>query len=368
MYVLTQSLFLFSICHRNPSFTINGALLSRCRVLVLKKLKKAEIVTMLTRALRVLQTDPDAQHLLPPGYAAGIVDNHDSSGCNSEIETNEGLKFTVEPDAIDYIAELADGDGRAAINMFEIMVQSVSSAPEATSTQSTEPDDDLDKEPADATDASAATATTTNATTAKFGVITRDHIRDILTRTHLLYDRLGDAHYDTISALHKSVRGGNSDAALFYLMRMLKSGEDPLYIARRLIRMASEDIGLADDTCLPFAVATYTAVQQVGLPEADVVLAHCAVKLARARKSVMVYRGLGAVKNALADEPGLAASEVPVHLRNAPTRLMRELEYGKEYRYNPDFDEGVTVDQEYMPRGYESMKFLPQKHLGPKDD
>lgn len=82
----------------------------------------------------------------------------------------------------------------------------------------------------------------------------------------------------------------------------------------------------------------------------------------------MVYRGLGAVKNALADEPGLAASEVPVHLRNAPTRLMRELEYGKEYRYNPDFDEGVTVDQEYMPRGYESMKFLPQKHLGPKDD
>jgi putative ATPase len=361
MYTLTQSFFF--VCHRNPSFTINGALLSRCRVLVLKKLKKAEIITMLTRALRVLQTDPDAQHLLPPGYAEGTgTDDNDGSGggAGDNIEASEGAKFAIEPDAIDYIAELADGDGRAAINMFEIMVQSVSSAPAATSTQSTQPDD----EPADATDAT----TTTNATTAKPNVITRDYIRDILTRTHLLYDRLGDAHYDTISALHKSVRGGNADAALFYLTRMLTAGEDPLYIARRLVRMASEDIGLADDTCLPFAVAAYTAVQQVGLPEADVVLAHCAVKLARARKSVMVYRGLGAVKHALADEPGLAASEVPVHLRNAPTRLMRELEYGKEYKYNPDFDEGVTVDQEYMPRGYESIKFLPRKHLGSKDD
>ncbi|KAF5096565.1 hypothetical protein D0Z00_002749 [Geotrichum galactomycetum] len=306
-------------------------------------------------------TDPDAQHLLPPGYATGTGTDDNSGG--GDIEASEGVKFAVEPDAIDYIAELADGDGRAAINMFEIMVQSVSSAPTTTSTQSTEPDD----ETADATDASSA-ATATDATTAKPGVITRDHIRDILTRTHLLYDRLGDAHYDTISALHKSVRGGNADAALFYLTRMLTAGEDPLYIARRLVRMASEDIGLADDSCLPFAVAAYTAVQQVGLPEADVVLAHCAVKLARARKSVMVYRGLGAVKHALADEPGLAASEVPVHLRNAPTRLMRELEYGKEYKYNPEFDEGVTVDQEYMPRGYESIKFLPRKHLGPKDD
>lgn len=293
---------------------------------------------MLTRALRVLQTDPDAQHLLPPGYTTSTEDNSDNSD-------NGDVKFIVEPEAIEYLAELADGDGRAAINMFEIMVQSVSPALIPTQIDKLEDKNHTNTVP-------------------KAGVITRNHIRDILTRTHLLYDRLGDAHYDTISALHKSVRGGNADAALFYLTRMITAGEDPLYIARRLVRMASEDIGLADDSCLPFAVAAYTAVQQVGMPEADVVLAHCAVKLARARKSVMVYRGLKAVKHALAEEPGLAASEVPVHLRNAPTRLMRELEYGKEYKYNPDYDEGEPVDQVYMPRGYEDTEFLPHKHLG----
>ncbi|KAF5097043.1 hypothetical protein D0Z03_001497 [Geotrichum reessii] len=297
---------------------------------------------MLTRALRVLQTDPDAQHLLPPGYATGTEDSRGKSD-------NGDVKFIVEPEAIEYLAELADGDGRAAINMFEIMVQSVSPALIPTQLDKLE---DMNH--------------TNNVL--KAGVITRNHIRDILTRTHLLYDRLGDAHYDTISALHKSVRGGNADAALFYLTRMITAGEDPLYIARRLVRMASEDIGLADDSCLPFAVAAYTAVQQVGMPEADVVLAHCAVKLARARKSVMVYRGLKAVKHALAEEPGLAASEVPVHLRNAPTRLMRELEYGKEYKYNPDYNEGELVDQEYMPHGYEGTKFLPHKHVGPEND
>lgn len=231
-------------------------------------------------------------------------------------------KIVIQPSALEYLAEIADGDARAALNMLEIVLRSA--------------DPDV--------------------------VIDRNFVRSMLKRTHFLYDRVGDQHYDTISALHKSVRGSDPDAALYYLGRMLESGEDPLFIARRMVRMASEDIGSADDTCLPFAVSTFTAVQQIGMPEADCILAHCAVKLAEASKSVRVYKGYNAVKAMLHEDPGTAAANIPLHIRNAPTKLMKELGYGKMYKYNPDYLEG-RVAQEYMPEGMESIKFLGP-HLG----
>lgn len=246
----------------------------------------------------------------------------------------------VDDDAMDYVAGLADGDGRSALNIFEIMI-GVANKPS---------EDALNK----ADDSSTPVR------------VSKALVSSVLKRTHMVYDKLGDGHYDAISALHKSVRGSDPDAALLYLGRMLKSGEDPLYIARRMVRMASEDIGLADDTCLPFAVSTYQSVQQIGMPEADCILAHCAVKLALAPKSVMVYRAYNKVKAMLDQEPGLAASEIPIHLRNAPTKLMKSLGYGKEYKYNPDYVDG-KVEQEYMPSGYEGLKFLGNRHLGPED-
>ncbi|KEQ83663.1 putative AAA family ATPase [Aureobasidium pullulans EXF-150] len=194
---------------------------------------------------------------------------------------------------------------------------------------------------------------------------TVETVKENLTRT-LVYDRQGDQHYDTISAFHKSVRGSNPDAALYYLARMLQSGEDPVYIARRMVVMASEDIGLADNTLLPLATAAYTAAKEIGMPECRINLAHATVALAEAPKSTRSYRGLNAAYAALS-EPGIAGIPIPVHLRNAPTRLMKELGYGKEYKYNPDYREGRVV-QEYFPDKLQGKVFLPTSHLGEKVD
>ncbi|THY71888.1 putative AAA family ATPase [Aureobasidium pullulans] len=223
-----------------------------------------------------------------------------------------------------YLASFADGDARTALNLLSLAL-------------------DLSND-----------ADTTVET-----------VKENLTRT-LVYDRQGDQHYDTISAFHKSVRGSNPDAALYYLARMLQSGEDPVYIARRMVVMASEDIGLADNTLLPLATAAYTAAKEIGMPECRINLAHATVALAEAPKSTRSYRGLNAAYAALS-EPGIAGIPIPVHLRNAPTRLMKELGYGKEYKYNPDYREGRVV-QEYFPDKLQGKVFLPTSHLGEKVD
>ena len=171
---------------------------------------------------------------------------------------------------------------------------------------------------------------------------------------------------DTISALHKSIRGSHPSASLYYLARMISSGEDPLYIARRLIVVASEDIGLADNSLLSLATATYAACEKIGLPEAKINLAHCVAALAMARKSTRVYRSLGNVMRAL-DEPGVAGLPVPVHLRNAPTRLMKELRYGEEYKYNPSFKDG-RCRQEYLPEQLRGRVFMEDTDLGEEID
>ena len=230
----------------------------------------------------------------------------------------------VDSALIEYLAAFADGDARTALNLLELAME-------------------LSKRPN----------------------MTFPQLKASLTKT-LVYDRAGDQHYDTISAFHKSIRGSDPDAALYYLTRMLQSGEDALYIARRLVVVASEDVGLADNSMLSLATATYAAAEKIGMPEARINLAHCTVALAMSKKSTRAYRGLANAEKAL-QEPGVAGLPIPIHLRNAPTRLMKELGYGKQYKYNPDYKDG-KVEQEYFPEKLKGTKFLEDLDLGAKVD
>ncbi|GKT44292.1 ATPase WRNIP1 C26H5.02c [Colletotrichum spaethianum] len=230
----------------------------------------------------------------------------------------------IDAELVTYLAAFSDGDARTALNLLELAL--------SLSTRQG---------------------------------ITKEDIKASLTKT-LVYDRAGDQHYDTISAFHKAVRGSDPDAALYYLARMLQSGEDPLFVARRMVVIASEDVGLADNTLLPLATAAYTAAQQIGMPEARIPLAHCAVALSLAPKSTRAYRGLNNAYAAL-KEPGVAALPVPLHLRNAPTRLMREMGYGAEYKYPPNYREG-RVRQEYLPDDLVGRRFLEDRDLGTEVD
>ncbi|UKZ81289.1 hypothetical protein TrVFT333_009061 [Trichoderma virens FT-333] len=230
----------------------------------------------------------------------------------------------IDDEMMGYLARFSDGDARTALNLLELALS----------------------------------------LTLREGM-TKDIMKQSLTKT-LVYDRAGDQHYDTISAFHKSVRGNDPDAALYYLARMLQSGEDPLFIARRMVVIASEDVGLADNTLLTLATSTYTATQQIGLPEARIPLAHCAVALCLAPKSTRAYRGLNNAFAALR-EPGVASLPVPLHLRNAPTRLMRDLGCGAEYKYPPNYKDG-KVKQKYLPEELTGRKFLEARDLGTEID
>ena len=226
----------------------------------------------------------------------------------------------VDEELVKYLARFADGDARTSLNLLELAM-------------------DLSKRSG----------------------ITKEEVKRSLTKT-LVYDRAGDQHYDTISAFHKSIRGGDPDASLYYLARMIQSGEDPLYIARRLIVVASEDIGLADNSMLTLAISTHSAVEKIGLPEARINLAHATVAMTLSKKSTRSYRGLNNAFAAL-NEPGVAGLPIPIHLRNAPTRLMKELGYGKEYKYNPSYVDGEVV-QDYLPEELQDRQFLEDRDLG----
>ena len=226
-------------------------------------------------------------------------------------------KIEVHAEAVDYLANMSAGDARTALNAFELAVNT------------TKPD--------------------------KNGIIIIDKktVSQSLQKSHLLYDRAGDEHYNIISALHKSMRGSNADASLYWLGRMLEAGEDPLYIARRLIRFASEDIGLADPEALNQAVSAYQACHFIGLPECNVNLAQAVVYLARAPKDNGLYKAYQKVQQDIMELPNYP---VPLHLRNAPTKLMKDLGYGKDYQYNPDFEE--TVNQDYLPEELAGKEYL----------
>ncbi|KAI9055560.1 hypothetical protein LZ554_000507 [Drepanopeziza brunnea f. sp. 'monogermtubi'] len=242
--------------------------------------------------------------------------------------TAEGQNYTasdlVDSELLRYLAAFSDGDARTALNLLELAM-GLSSRPS----------------------------------------ITKEEIKSSLTKT-LVYDRAGDQHYDTISAFHKSVRGSDPDAALYYLARMLQSGEDPLYVARRMVVIASEDVGLADNSMLSLATGAYTAAEKIGMPECRINLAHVTVALCLAPKSTRAYRGLNNAYAALR-EPGVASLPVPIHLRNAPTKLMKELGYGDQYKYNPNYKDG-KVEQEYLPEQLQGRTFLEDRDLGTEID
>jgi putative ATPase len=222
-------------------------------------------------------------------------------------DTERGLgdeHLQIAPDALDLLVNLANGDARFALNTLELA-----------------------------------------SVGAVDGMIAREQIFDATAQRAGSYDRAGDAHFDTISALHKSIRGSDPDAALYWLARMLERGDDPLYVARRLVRAASEDIGLADPQALVVTMAAQQAVHFLGMPEGALALAQAAVYLATAPKSNAIYT---AYKSASDDVASTRNDPIPLHLRNAPTKLMKELGYGERYRYAHDFEDAI-VEQQHLP-------------------
>ncbi|KAI9306179.1 DNA polymerase III, clamp loader complex, gamma/delta/delta subunit [Cunninghamella echinulata] len=309
-YVESGQIRLIGATTENPSFKVNSALLSRCRVFVLKQLTTDHITMILANALfkwRYQETNNN------------YLESNNKDGNNDEQKTGDDLISQLdqsEKDAIIFLANFSDGDARSALNTLEIALNTLPS---------------------------------------KQSLLNVDSIKGAFQKSHLLYDRNGEEHYNLISALHKSIRGGDADAALYWLVRMLESGEDPLYIGRRLIRMASEDIGLADNTALPLTVAAYHGTEKVGMPECKVILAQAAVYLAETKKSVRVYKAYNKISSIIQEEPN---HPVPLHIRNAPTTLMKNLGYGKDYMYNPDYKDGEAEQQTYLPDALIGRKFL----------
>jgi putative ATPase len=234
------------------------------------------------------------------------------------------ISLKIEPDVLRYIVNLADGDARSAMNNLEAIVSMVQNLP-------------ADKR-----------------------VIALKFAQDALLKKSLLYDKDGEEHYNLISALHKSLRGSDPDAALYWLGRMITAGEDPLYIARRMVRFASEDIGNADPQALVVAMAAQQAFHFIGLPEGELALAQAAVYLATAPKSNSLYAGYGKVKEVINTKGYLP---VPLHIRNAPTKLMKELDYGKDYKYAHDYADAY-VSQEYLPEEIKGQIFYQPRETG----
>jgi putative ATPase len=268
----------------NPSFELNGALLSRCQVFVLRRLESASLNLLLARA-----------------------------------EAFEGRALPLEPEAREALTAMADGDGRYVLSLAETLFNI---APEKA--------------------------------------LTAAEMGRALQKRSPAYDKNREEHYNLISALHKSVRGSDPDAALYWLARMLAGGEDPLFVARRLVRMALEDIGEADPMSLILATAAKDAYDFLGSPEGELALAQITVHMAAAPKSVAVYKAFGAA-SALARETGSLTP--PAHILNAPTRLMKDLGYGKDYAYDPETEEGFS-GQNYFPDGVARHTFYAPKGQG----
>lgn len=298
----------------NPSFSLNNALLSRMQTFVMEAFSNEAIVRILNRALFEVNRARKLLYDLP--------------------------YMTLEKDSFEYIAGLCMGDSRAALNVLETVNAYLSA--------------DRFEEKSD--DGAAVN-------------VTVDDLKKILKSRnfHQMYDKDGDAHYDIISAFHKSIRGSDADAAMFYLVKMLSGGEDPLFILRRMTVIASEDIGLRDSSCLPFIVAAKQAFEFVGMPEGEIILAHCTTKLARAPKSTKSYRALRSAQKLISERPDVLQLPVPIHLRNAPTRLMKDMGFGDAYKYNPNYENGV-VQQSYFPDGMDRVTFLEDTHLGTARD
>jgi putative ATPase len=302
----------------NPSFHLITPLLSRCRVLTLNPLQPHHLVLLLNRAV----TDIDKGLVQSLGFRSG-------SG-SSQVDVSVG------EDVVDFIANNCDGDARVALNVLEIAAVNAAARVQH---DNEECKDDV-------------------------GVnVSVEDAKEALQCKHLAYDKAGEEHYNLISALHKSMRGSDADAAIYWLARMLKGGEEPLYIARRLVRFASEDVGLADPLALNQAVSCYQACHFIGMPECNVILAQCVAYLALAPKSIAVYRAIGAAEKVVRESVGQNEG-VPLHLRNAPTKLMKEIGYGKGYIYTPD---NPSATQSYLPPSLQGLKFLHWPDRNPSE-
>ncbi len=279
----------------NPSFEVNSALLSRCRVFTLRALKAEEIEELLRRAM---------------------ADRERGLG---------NLQVELAPEPLKALISLSDGDARKALNGLELAVAA------------TQPDGQ-DHRP-----------------------VTLAAVEDAMQRRALLYDKAGEQHYDIVSAFIKSMRGSDPDAALYYMARMLEAGEDPLFVVRRMVILAAEDVGLADPQALQVAVAAQQAVHFVGMPEAWLIMSEAAIYLATAPKSHSAKNAIGNARAAVLEKGNLP---VPLHLRNAPTGLMKSLGYGKGYDYPHDFapDDPRRFRQRYLPDGLEGGYYEPSSH------
>ena len=281
-YVERGSIILIGATTENPSFEVNGALLSRCKVFVLKALETQDVTELLKRAL-------------------------------SDERGFSGQKIEISDELIEAVAVFSNGDARSALSTLEMAILNGESGPDGIK-------------------------------------VTADTLEQCTSKKSLLYDKKGEEHYNLISALHKSMRNSDPDAAVYWLARMLEAGEDPVYVARRVTRFASEDIGLADPRALEIAVNVFEACRLIGMPECSVHLTEAVVYMSLAPKSNALYT---AYESAKKDALTMLAEPVPEVIRNAPTKLMKELGYGKGYQYAHDTAEKLTA-----------MQCLPDNLLG----
>lgn len=291
-FVEKGSIILIGATTENPSFEINAALLSRCKVFVLNALEEEDVVALLRNAL------------------------NDPKGFGTQ-------KIQIEEDMLHMIAVFSNGDARVALNTLEMVVLNGGQEGETV-------------------------------------VVTPQVLEQCISKRSLLYDKKGEEHYNLISALHKSMRNSDVHAAVYWLARMLEAGEDPLYVARRLVRFASEDVGMADSRALGVAVDAYQACHFNGMPECDVNLAHAVTYLSLAPKSNAVDAAYQAAKRDAVEQ---LAEPVPLQIRNAPTKLMKELEYGKGYQYAHDTEEKLT-NMQCLPDSLKDRKYYRPTEQG----
>jgi len=293
-HVERGNIILIGATTENPSFEVISALLSRTKVYTLNPLSEEELKIIIHRA----------------------ITNKEKGLGNLNVE--------LEKDALDFIAQMANGDARVALSTLEFAVLT------------TPPDKDNKRK------------------------ISLKIAQETMQKKALVYDKGGEEHYNIISAFHKSLRGSDPDAALYWLGRMLAGGEDPLYIARRMVRFASEDVGNADPLALQVAIAAKEAYHFLGSPEGELALAQAAIYLATAPKSNAVYKAFNLVQE---DIQKTQALPVPLHIRNAPTQLMKDLGYGKDYKYPHDFPDHL-VDQSYLPENLQGRKYYQPTEFG----
>jgi len=291
-YVERGDIVLIGATTENPSFELNSALLSRCRVIVLEPLSSDDLEIVVRRAL----TDQDRGL----GKASTSIDE----------------------EALEAVVQLASGDARRALTLLEMVIEDAAESGRSS------------VGPAD--------------------------VQAVAQRKTLVYDKAGEEHFNLISALHKSLRESDPDAALYWLARMLEAGEQPEYLARRMTRFATEDVGLADPGALRLALACWETYERLGSPEGELALAELAIYLALAPKSVSVYRAWGEARRAVAEKP---AEAVPKAIRNAPTRLMKNLGYGRDYVYAPDTEEGVA-GLDCLPEALQGASFYRPTESG----